>query len=193
MSSEGAEAYRNCEETVARLRKMAAGMDILQPEGLCDPLRLTLNTALRGLSGERAQLDFFERMGIDCEFCDGENAVMIFTPFNTEDDISRVRRAISELGRLRGTTEKAAVRKKPAELPERILSLREAVLSPAEIIAVKDAAGRIAADTVCPCPPGVPLIMPGELIDKQTLCRLRENNISQIRVCIPAGELNGKS
>ena len=183
MFSEGAAAYRKCEDDVGELKKLAAGLGIPQPEGHCDPLRLTLNTASRGISGERAQLDFFEKMNIDCEFCDGENAVMIFTPFNTERDILRVREAISELGKLREISEINGRNEVPPELPEKVLSLREAVLSIPEMISVADAAGRIAADTVCPCPPGVPLIMPGELIDEKIREALADNNIHKLMVC----------
>ncbi len=37
----------------------------------------------------------------------------------------------------------------------------------AEEISVEQAVGRIAAQTVAACPPGVPVVMPGEQVTKQ--------------------------
>ena len=40
--------------------------------------------------------------------------------------------------------------------------LREAVFAPAHQVPLREAVGRIAARTACPCPPGIPVVMPGE-------------------------------
>ena len=50
-------------------------------------------------------------------------------------------------------------------LPKRVMSLREAVLGKSEFIPREKAIGRISADTACPCPPGIPVYMPGEIIE----------------------------
>ena len=47
---------------------------------------------------------------------------------------------------------------------QRAMSLRTAALARRETVDTADAAGRIAAAAVCPCPPGVPVVMPGERI-----------------------------
>ena len=45
---------------------------------------------------------------------------------------------------------------------------RDAVLGPCAEIPLEKAAGRIAAEPACPCPPGVPVVMPGEKITPET-------------------------
>ena len=62
----------------------------------------------------------------------------------------------------------------PSLLPRAEMSIRDAVMSPTEIIYSDKAEGRIAADTVCPCPPGVPLVMPGEIITGELIGFLPE-------------------
>ena len=173
----GIDEYRRCEEQVMKLKELAAQNGIGQPQGECDPLRLTLDTAGVGLCGKEQQ-EYFEKHGIDCEFCDGENAVMIFTPFNTERDYERVRSAIC------GMEKRSPVRREytARTLPEKVMTLQEAVLSRSVLVPVRKANGRTAADTVCPCPPGVPVIMPGEKINDEIIRRLELSKTEYIRV-----------
>lgn len=170
--------YLRCEYTVAALKKLAADRGVPQAEGLCDPLRLTLNTAACGIAGEDKQQSFFDDFKIDCEFCDGENAVLICTPFNREKDFQRLRSAILQLQ----PADKPYAPFPALSAPPCVMSLREAVLSPFETVPVHQAAGRIAADTVCPCPPGVPLIMPGEKITSAAAALLSRRNITSLHV-----------
>lgn len=176
MNGKGREDYRRCEDTAAKLRALADSRGIPCPQGECDPLRLTLNTAAVGLVGQ-AQQEYFEGCGIDCEFCDGENAVLIITPFNNEDDIDRVRKAILEM------PVSAAVipERRSIILPEKKMTIREAMLSPSEETDILSSIGRIAADTACPCPPGVPLIMPGELITSDIAEQLLARGIKKLK------------
>ena len=44
---------------------------------------------------------------------------------------------------------------------------QKAVLSPSEEVPMNLAVGRIAAQASCPCPPGVPVVMPGEVISEK--------------------------
>ncbi len=176
MNGRGREDYRRCEETVSQMRDLADRRGIPHPRGECDPLRLTLDTAAVGLIGQ-AQQEYFESCGIDCEFCDGENAVLIITPFNTEDDIGRVRKAVVNMP----VSEPVSAEREKIILPEKKMTIREAMLSPSEEIGTACAAGRIAADTACPCPPGVPVIMPGEVISSYVEDRLLQNGINRIR------------
>ena len=50
-----------------------------------------------------------------------------------------------------------------------VLSPREAFLAPQEVVAFADAAGRVAAESLAAYPPGVPNVLPGELLTRQTL------------------------
>ena len=54
------------------------------------------------------------------------------------------------------------------------LPLAEAWRAPAEVVALAAAAGRIAAEPLCPYPPGIPLLVPGERIDLARATWLRQ-------------------
>ncbi len=177
MSGEGTKAYVDCEKRVAGLKQLAGERGIRQPEGLCDPLRLTLNTASVGLIGEE-QEKYFEEHGIDCEFCDGMNAVLICTPFNSDEDFERLERAIKEINVGECIESSSAFIGNPVKE----LSVREAMLLPSEIIQAGDSVGRIAAGTTCPCPPGIPLIMPGEVITEEIAERIINSGFKNIKV-----------
>ncbi len=177
----GRQEYTALEKRIAAVRKCAADKGLIMPEGLCDPLRICINTSLAGLCGDK-QEEYFQFHGIDCEFCDGENVVLIGTPFNSERDFVRLETAISSLPeRTIKETNKVPAAKIP--LPPQILSPRKAMFAPFETVAVRNAVGRIAADTACPCPPGIPMIMPGERIDQKTADFLSDCDFKTIK-CI---------
>ncbi|WP_207641603.1 hypothetical protein [Syntrophomonas palmitatica] len=54
-----------------------------------------------------------------------------------------------------------------AELPQIILSPREAYYAVKKRVNIEDCRGRIAGEMVVPYPPGIPCVMPGELISPQ--------------------------
>lgn len=57
---------------------------------------------------------------------------------------------------------------RPAEI-EQVLSPREAFFLPSEMVAVQDAVGRIAHECVAPCPPGIPLTIPGQRVHPEVM------------------------
>lgn len=47
--------------------------------------------------------------------------------------------------------------------------MRDAFFRPAIAVPLETSVGRIAAETVCPYPPGIPVLVPGERITQSTL------------------------
>lgn len=173
----GSMAYRNLESQTAKIKKIADDNGIIQPNGLCDPLRICLNTASVGLIGNK-QTEYFHSYNIEPEFCDGENAVFICTPFNSEYDFIRLENAIKNMPKDKIITSISS----NIELPKVVLSPREAMLLPMENIDIDKSDGRIAADSACPCPPGVPVVMLGEIIDKNIIRQLKGYGFSKIKI-----------
>ena len=67
-------------------------------------------------------------------------------------------------------------------LPEVKASIREAVMHEGVYVDLDSSKNRIAADIVCPCPPGVPVVMPGEKIGQTEYEALKRYGISEILV-----------
>ena len=159
----GKDEYRSFEEKTAKIKKLAADNGLTMPQGLCDPLRICINTSEAGVSGSM-QEEYFHSYKIEPEFCDGANAVFICTPFNTDEDMQRLEKALSDLN-VTPESKKAAARQPiSCELPKKATDPRTALLAPSELADIEDAQGRICADCPCLCPPGIPILMPGEYI-----------------------------
>lgn len=165
------------QKKVADIKATARERGISLPEGLTDPTRITLNTASIGITGTDAA-EIFRGAGVEPEFADGAHVVLIATPFNTDDDFMRLKNAIALLPVSRPLPETAEL----PPLPAVKMSLREAVFAPSETLLLAQAAGRIAAEAACPCPPGVPVVMPGEEITKEILRFLRGYGFFTIKV-----------
>jgi len=56
-----------------------------------------------------------------------------------------------------------------SRIPERIMSPKKAFFAEKEVVAFNEAAGRVSADYIIKYPPGIPLVVPGEMMDKKIL------------------------
>ena len=159
---------RRAAESCAALRALAAykGLD---PMG-DDPMKLTLRPKVLGRTGT----EFAGRLreeGIECEFADEGHVVLMPSMQTPEEDFIRLREAI--LLSCRGVSRQSGEGKPPAGQTESPAGgrPRQAYFAPKEHIPVTQAEGRIYGDIRWPCPPAVPAIMPGEVLDKR-LCKI---------------------
>ena len=81
------------------------------------------------------------------------------------EGLSQLKKALLSLPRRPALSEKA-----PGFCrPERVISIREASLSPSEIVPAAESAGRVLAAANVGCPPAVPILVCGERIDEAAL------------------------
>jgi len=136
------------------------GYQILDDE----PLKLTLQTRSYGYSG----MEFAEALrqqGIECEFADPDFVVLMLTPELDAAGLQQAELALLDIPR------KPSLPDSPPRftLPERVYSIREAVLSPCETIPASQSLGRVLAAATVGCPPAVPIVVSGERIDEAAL------------------------
>ena len=55
-----------------------------------------------------------------------------------------------------------------------LLSPREAFFLPAETVSADKAVDRLCAELICPYPPGIPVLMPGEIITPEAVDYLQQ-------------------
>ena len=156
-----------------RTRLKEAGWELSGNE----PLKLTLLPKGRGYTGT-ALAKLLERNGIFCEFCDPDHVVCMFTPDNEANDLAALERALLAVPAQEPLTDRAPM---PAR-PERVCSVREAMLSPRRVVPVSDALGAVLARCDVGCPPAVPVLMPGERIDGTALDAFRYYGIDRVSV-----------
>ena len=177
---EGPERYRQAADDVEELRRLAERTGTLEPAFpslLRDPARLTLAAA----DGMEAA-SWFRSQGCEPEMSDGRYVVFILTPFDAPAGRGRLARAIREYlpgGKASGSVFTAAP---PPIRPERACLPREALLRPCTELPLSQAAGRVAARTICPCPPGVAAVVPGERIGAELRAWLLERGVDRAAV-----------
>lgn len=62
---------------------------------------------------------------------------------------------------------------------EQVISPRQAAMAPSQVVPVQEAVGRIAAECIAPCPPGIPVCVPGQRIHPEVM---NLTSVSKIRV-----------
>ena len=162
MAGEGGEAYRRTESEVAALRlDFPALTDAHAP---LDPTRLTLLSP-DGFGAQGA----LEEQNVWPEMADGGHVVLILSGADSPADLTRLRTALARvpLGPCPGYPP-------PPPMAPQVLSPRQALFAPAEELPLDRAAGRIAAQQIAPYPPGVPVVAPGQVIEKKTIAYLEE-------------------
>lgn len=157
-----------------------------------DNTRLTAIVSELGLTGFEAEEILDEKFNITPEFADTKTVTFIISLGNTESDIELLVKAFKTLALdfrdktlALGFKKPLLVKKKGLEYnheaePLRLvsqpesgnqnfsnifqLSPRQAFFSSTETVPIHKAINRISAETVCPYPPGIPLLIPGEKI-----------------------------
>ena len=175
---EGEEAYRRTADRV--------GFQVFDGDAV-DPARLTLGTAPLPMSGAEAA-EIFRACGCEPEHADARMVVFIVTPFNTEDDLNRLEQAMEKVARNPDTRTVPETRDPEVfdpfrfEAPVFRMPPRQAALAESEEIPSAQAGGRIAARSICPCPPGVAAVVPGEEIGPELAARLSAWGIPTVTV-----------
>lgn len=176
-----ANKYREKINSLNWLKVLSEG-DIINELGIerkkypmMDTSRFVINLK-RGLSGHKL-LDYLRSRKIQCEMSDSSNIVLIFSPFNSEEDFIKLYYALEECD-----TDK---------LKDRILEIQDIYIPKAALmpwqalekekkkVPIDEALGKICGLQIVPYPPGIPLINIGEIIDKTAIdmikCYLKDN------------------
>ena len=168
LKAHGRAAMRESTERSAALRERLSGRYALAGE---DPLHLTLRCDGEALAEDlRAQ-------GVECEYADGQYLVLLLSPVMTPEEWARLEAVLRK-------AEPAPARPLPPlpPSPEQAMPMREAALCGWESAAVDDAVGRICGPVQVPCPPAVPVVMPGERLDGEWAGYLRALGVERMNV-----------
>ncbi len=130
-----------------------------------DPLRLVLHTAALGINGLDADEWLLER-GVIAELPEPGALTFCLGLGAPPGVVWRLPRQLQRLRRALGGDPLPLFSAPPLPLvAEPELPLGVAWRAPTEAVPLTAAAGRIAAEPLCPYPPGIPLLVPGERID----------------------------
>ncbi|MFY9331731.1 MAG: hypothetical protein WAO41_08640 [Candidatus Nanopelagicales bacterium] len=130
-----------------------------------DPLRIVIDTRGCGITGHEVRARLFHDHGIQVEMST-DAVIVALVAAGSQLDTERFINALQHMPHAgqRHTT--------VHQLPEagaRVMSLRAATFAASEIVPASAAVGRISADSLAAYPPGVPNVLPGELITQQVV------------------------
>ncbi len=138
-----------------------------------EPMKLTLAPKSYGYTGYELA-DHLEENGIVCEFCDPDYLVLMPTPEINDGEIEMLERVLAALPK----KDKITVAPPTLSLPERAMTPREATMSSAEEISIDEANGRILSAVTVGCPPAVPIVVSGEIINNEAIEAFRYYGIN---------------
>ena len=142
-----------------------------------EPLKLTVASKSYGYTGEELA-EILAAENIECEFADADHLVMMLTPETGECGLDRLCQALLSIPKKTALNQKA-----PASTPkQKAMSVREAMMSPSEKLEVEKCKGRILASAGVSCPPAIPVVMCGEIIDDGAIEALKYYGHTHCRV-----------
>ncbi len=185
---EGRELFASAVEEAQRLEgaiDAIPGLQVLRPENeprlaghRRDPLRLVVNVSGTGWSGYEVERHLRTEFKVEDEMADWFNVTYVLSP---QDDPTARERLLAGLKNVSerkkepgaGTPRLADESLLQPPIPPLAMPPRRASLARKATIPLAEAAGRTCAEMVMFYPPGIPLLMPGELVTAETIdvCR----------------------
>lgn len=173
----GERLWRNVLDLAERLRsKLTAmaplrvfGREHLPADSDFDASKVLIEVSALGVSGYAVDDWLYAHHGISVGLSDARHLLLVISLGTTRSDIRKILRALRDL--LKQLASNPVLLPACASTPsistlsvEMVSDGRVALNGPAETIRYEDAIGRVAAEMIAPAPPGVPRLVPGQLI-----------------------------
>jgi arginine decarboxylase len=176
---------------IAQIDRLSA-VELDRPTPGCkylDLTRLTVTVTGLNLTGFAADEIMTDRLGIVAELPSLRHLTFIISLGNSRSDIEQLITAFTELANkydVNSPLTLPAIEPPTHLLTEMAITPRQADRSPHLSVSIDRAIGKISAESICPYPPGIPVLIPGEIITIEALDYLRS-------ILAAGGELVGAS
>jgi lysine decarboxylase len=150
--------------------------------GRFDPAKVVLRANQLGASGveiEKALQAAFIRV----EMADRDTVVFLATLADSVEEFDHLASVLTPILKAQQSTPRAtATSLSWSVVPTVEISMRDAYFAETEMVASKDAVGRISADLIAPYPPGVAVVAPGEILTKTIVDGLATTKDAGVRI-----------
>lgn len=145
-----------------------------------DLTRLVVDVSSLGITGFEADEWLHEQRGVIAELPTLKQLAFIFSLGNLQSDGDRLVQALTDLcsqwanplkKQLHHSFETSATLPLTNTPP---MTPREAFFAQSQVVEVAEAIGYIAAAPLCPYPPGIPVLLPGELVTSEAIAMLQQ-------------------
>jgi arginine decarboxylase len=161
--------YRPKINSIRGLKTCEQDMERVNGVAQLDPLKVLISVQGTALSGYQFSSLLRERYQVQVELEDSNVILAMFSMFHEEQDWDRFYRALWDIAVAYPGQARPPVKVELAPWPQMVLSPREAFAAPYRRVPLKDAVNQIAGEMVAAYPPGIPCLLPGELIDRAML------------------------
>lgn len=142
-----------------------------------EPMKITVEAKKYGYTGIELA-DILRKNNIECEFADPDYVVFMPSTETSENDLESLKKALLSIEK------REVINTLPPimHLPQKSMTVRQATLSPCEVIDSKNSLGRVLAFADVACPPAVPIVLSGEVIDGDAIKCFEYYGIEKCRV-----------
>lgn len=138
-----------------------------------DPGKIIIDTSGTSLSGGGLLALLRDTYGIELEMAGAGYALAMTSLADPDEAFERLSAALFEIDRMEGLEFRARGRAIAFTLPKRLKSVTEAGAIKGTPTPLEKAAGRMCLEYVWAYPPGVPFLVPGEMIGEDTVLVIR--------------------
>ncbi len=148
-----------------------------------DVTKLTVNVTKTGLSGYEIESILAKEYNIQLDYADIFNLVAIMGEGSEKSDVEAFVRALKEISKKYHGKQKNWILQIPSLATEMVMMPRDVFLSNnTKRVFLNKAVGHVAAQTLTPYPPGIPVLIPGERITQEICDYLMDMSSKDIRI-----------
>ena len=142
-----------------------------------EPMKLTFSAKDYGYTGTELA-DILSENNIFCEFYDPDYLVLMPTPETKKEELEKLEKLLGSIQK------REPIKTTPPKFikAQKVLTIREAALSPSEILPISKCEDKILSTVTVGCPPAVPILVCGERITKEVLNCFRYYGITECSV-----------
>lgn len=148
------------------------GREYMNSEGkfALDVTKVTVCVRQLGISGAQAEQILRHKYKIQCELSDMYNLLFIISYADSEYECDYLLKALKSLAKeFKDKKIQPLVQINLPNIPEYVLSPRQAMFSKTKTVKFNDSVGLIAGELITFYPPGIPIIYPGERISQEII------------------------
>ncbi len=141
-----------------------------------DPTKLTISVKDLGLKGYDVEHILREEYNIEVELSDLYNILCIVSWGDDKEDAVCLVNALSKISKTYfGRLDKREVVVHVPSMPPLCMTPRQAFYAKTEVVPLCKAIGRTIAEMIMVYPPGIPILLPGEIVTKDNVDYIEEN------------------
>ena len=171
----------NYKADLSRFIELLNNIKVQYPELICDsdPLRLTIKRTSLHTGIELGAM--LKKYNAEYEYADDDYLVLMLTPSNDIKDLDIIQRFLDDIkDEILITNNDFLTFAKP----EKALSIHDAIMCEYQTLPIEECLGKICASPLVACPPAIPIVISGEIINESCIKLFKKYNIKEARVVI---------